>query len=317
MRTVLVTGAAGFIGSHLSQKFLDAGYIVFGIDDHTSSNRNSPHLTSLLEHKRFQFSEISVENTDAMMQFARSHDFDLILNFACPASPPRYQQVPLKTLNTCYLGTRNVLTIARLHSSRVVHASTSEIYGDPVSSPQKETDWGNVNCFGPRSMYDEGKRVAETLCREYLELGVNVRIVRIFNTYGPHMQSDDGRVITNFINQALRNDDITIYGDGSQTRSFCYVDDLVDGIVSLSNVTNPGHPINIGNPNEFTMLELANLVIELTGTSSRLVFNPLPKDDPRQRRPDISRANELLSWNPRVQLREGLVRTIDYFRSLK
>lgn len=309
MKSVCITGVAGFIGSHLAKRQIELGNYVFGVDDFSSSNKNSTHLKNLRDNKSFEFHEISIENTDAIMSATRTRDFDLILNFACPASPPRYQSIPVKTLNTCFIGTRNMLQIARMQHAKLIHASTSEIYGDPLKSPQIESDWGNVNCFGPRSMYDEGKRVAETLCREFQQIGTDVRVIRIFNTYGPNMDKDDGRVVTNFLKQAMNGEDITIYGDGTQTRSFCYIDDLVRGIELLANLGyNPGSPINLGNDREFTMLELAEVVTKMFDNGSKIVFKPLPGDDPRQRKPNLTRANEILGWKPEVSLEQGLIK---------
>jgi len=316
MKNVCITGAAGFIGSHLAARFLSNGDLVFGIDDFSSSKRNSNHFEKLFSD-RFEFHEISVENTDALMSKVRTHDFDLILNFACPASPPRYQSIPIKTLNTCFMGTKNMLQIAKMHSARMIHASTSEIYGDPIKSPQVESDWGNVNCFGERSVYDEGKRVAETLCYEYLKMGVDIRLIRIFNTYGPNMQLDDGRVMTNLISQAVRDEKLTVYGDGTQTRSFCYISDLVDGIYKLSVLNeNPRQPINLGNPNEFTILSLIKHIERILKKDLTLEFKPLPCDDPRQRKPNITLANKLLDWVPKIELDEGLKSMIEYVKSV-
>jgi len=328
MSTVVITGCAGFIGSHLSKHYLDEGYDVVGVDDFSSSSRSSSHFKTLKKHDNFRFVNGGIElpyTFDDLNETLKHYGFStkdmLILNFACPASPPRYQSMPVKTMDTCYLGTRNVLNFARDKDARIVHASTSEIYGDPVKSPQVESDWGNVNTFGPRSCYDEGKRIAETLCREFnVQHDVDVRLIRIFNCYGPNMDPDDGRVVTNFIKQALKGEKLTIYGTGTQTRSFCYVDDLVRGIVKLGSL--PRHdalnvPINLGNPNEFSMIDLANNVLSsLDLNDVELTWNELPTDDPRQRKPDITKARELLNWEPKVQLNEGLQRTIDYVRSV-
>lgn len=317
---VLVTGAAGFLGSHLSQFHLDRGDHVTGLDDHSSSKPNTRHLAALKEHKDFDFYKESTADLPILgMKWRRLHDqFDLIYNFGCPASPPTYQAQSLHTLSTCFTGTRNILEIARVHGARVVHASTSEVYGDPETSPQKESYRGCVNSFGPRACYDEGKRVAEALCYEYQrKYDVDVRLVRIFNTYGPHMDPFDGRVVTNFIRQALTGETITVYGDGLQTRSFCYVSDLIRGITELAaRVGDPEllNPINLGNPGEFTIEELAHHVIRLTGTNSDLSYLPLPTDDPLQRKPDITRARELLGWEPKVRLEDGLTKTIEYMK---
>jgi UDP-glucuronate decarboxylase len=244
-------------------------------------------------------------------------EVDLILNFACPASPVHYQSNPIKTMKTSVLGTMNLLGLAKRIGARLTHASTSEVYGDPIQHPQTEAYWGNVNPIGMRSCYDEGKRAAETLCYDYNRIhGIEVRLVRIFNTYGPRMAIDDGRVVSNFIVQALKGEDITIYGDGSQTRSFCYCDDLIDGIVALTEQDEMLGPINIGNANEFTVAELAERVLRLTGSRSRLVQKPLPQDDPKVRRPDLSLARKHLAYQPKIELEEGLKKTIDYFRTV-
>lgn len=319
MKSVLITGCAGFIGSHLSNRFLNDGWKVHGCDDFSSSKRTSSHFRKLKSRENFSFTEVSIEDNESLRYYEQFvGNINLILNFACPASPPRYQEIPIKTLMTCFNGTKNVLELAKIKKSRVVHASTSEVYGDPVTSPQKETDWGNVNCYGSRSCYDEGKRVAESIIFEFSRLDVDVRLVRIFNTYGPHLDPDDGRVVTNFIKQALSNTNITIYGDGSQTRSFCYVDDLVEGIVRISKLeNNPRTPLNLGNPNEFTIIELASKVIKLLpNSSSRIIFEKLPQDDPQQRRPDITSARTILNWNPKIDLDEGLTRTIAYMKNI-
>lgn len=314
MKSVLVTGVAGFLGSHIARHHLDNGDHVWGVDNFSSSKMGSRHFQDLMTATRFGFRNVSV--CDELFESWQGR-FDTIYNFACPASPPRYQEIPIETMLTCTLGTHRVLTLAQRMKARVVHASTSEVYGDPTVSPQPETYRGCVNSYGPRSCYDEGKRAAEALCYDHLNKhGVDARLVRIFNTYGPNMDPDDGRVVSNLIMQALRGEDLTVYGDGKQTRSFCYVDDLVTGIVALGALErNPGTPVNVGNPNEFTVLELAREVQERLG--GRIVFRDLPKDDPMQRCPDVSRARELLGWEPKVQLSEGLERTIGYFRSVK
>lgn len=330
-KNVLITGVAGFLGSHLALHHLEAGDYVVGVDCFYSSNPESKHLEKLMFTKRwsnrFIFVRQDVCNFDihqdvdaAFYSFEDGErDIDIIYNFACPASPPTYQSMPVETLMTCTLGVKNILDIAHANpDSTVVHASTSEVYGDPSHSPQKETYWGNVNSFGPRSCYDEGKRAAEALCYDYIhKYDVDARLVRIFNTYGPHMQPDDGRVISNFIFQALQGKPLTIYGNGSQTRSFCYVDDLISGIIKLAEVANnPLHPVNIGNPREFTMLELAEKINQkIRANSGEIVFRPLPKDDPTQRRPDITVAQELLGWTPYIQLEQGLDKTIEYFKN--
>jgi UDP-glucuronate decarboxylase len=306
---VCVTGGAGFLGSHLSERLLAQGAAVTCLDNFvTGTLSNVRHLTG---DKRFEV----VEHDIAQPIPASLPPFDEIYNLACPASPPQYQADPVKTALTCAIGTLNVLERAHRDGARVLHASTSEIYGDPEVHPQPETYVGHVNPIGPRSCYDEGKRFAETLCTDFAgQRRVVVRIARIFNTYGPRMRPDDGRVVSNFITQALSGRDITIYGNGRQTRSFCYVDDLIDGIVRLMDVQGalPG-PVNIGNPAEITVEELAEIVLEMTGSPSRINSLPLPVDDPTRRRPDITRAGSLLGWSPKTPLRAGLAKTIAYF----
>jgi len=306
---ILITGAAGFLGSHLSRKMLDLGHSVVGLDDlSTGSERN---LKELMQNPEFQFIEHDI-------RLPYQSEVDFILNFACPASPRHYQSDPVRTIETNFLGIINMLHLARDTGAKLLQASTSEVYGDPAISPQKEDYWGNVNPIGIRSCYDEGKRAAETLCFDYLrQYEVDARVIRIFNTYGPNMEVGDGRVVSNFIVQALQNEPITIYGDGSQTRSFCYVSDLIDGISKVVSLhENPGSPINLGNPTDFTMLELAEVVLEVTKSSSKIEFHPLPQDDPRQRKPDISFAKSLLSWEPTVNLEAGVSNTAKYFRDL-
>ncbi len=306
---ILITGAAGFLGSHLSRKMLDLGHSVVGLDDlSTGSERN---LKELMRNPEFQFIEHDI-------RLPYQSEVDFILNFACPASPRHYQSDPVRTIETNFLGIINMLHLARDTGAKLLQASTSEIYGDPAISPQKEDYWGNVNPVGIRSCYDEGKRAAETLCFDYLrQYEVDTRVIRIFNTYGPNMEVGDGRVVSNFIVQALQNEPITIYGDGSQTRSFCYVSDLIDGISKVVSLhENPGSPINLGNPTDFTMLELAQVVLAVTKSSSKIEFHPLPQDDPRQRKPDISFAKSLLSWEPTVNLEAGVSSTAKYFRDL-
>ena len=309
---VLITGAAGFLGSHLASRYLENGHHVLGIDNFCSSFAGSAHLSRLKLHPRFSFKELDI----SQMTVYAGNKFDLILNFACPASPPIYQKIPIETMMTCTVGTKNVLELARSHGSRVVHASTSEVYGDPILSPQIETDRGNVNSYGPRACYDEGKRAAEALCYDYLHKhNVDVRLLRIFNTYGPQMDPNDGRVISNFVCQALRNKPLTIYGDGTQTRSLCYVDDLVSGIVKMGELEkNPMMPVNLGNPEEHTVLTVANLVRKKLG--GELKHLPLPVDDPMKRKPCIATAKELLNWEPIVGLSWGLDKTIGYFRDV-
>lgn len=307
MKRVVVLGAAGFLGSHLCDYLINRGDEVVGVDDlSTGSLENIAHLK---DNSRFSFipgdicSEIAVTGT-----------VDAVLNFASPASPPRYQAIPIQTLRTGSIGTENALRLALEKNARFVMASTSEVYGDPAVSPQPESYWGNVNSIGERSCYDEAKRYAEAICMAYKrEHDIDLGIVRIFNTYGPRLDPKDGRVVSNLVTQAILGQDLTIYGDGSQTRSFCYVSDEVRGIISLMDSSHTG-PINIGNPNEFTMNELAELVIELTGTKSNIRYRPLPADDPLRRCPDISLASELLDWRPEIQLREGLAMTIQWFR---
>jgi UDP-glucuronate decarboxylase len=308
-RRVLVTGGAGFLGSHLIDRLLDRGDEVLCVDNlFTGTKRNVDHLH---DNPRFEFVRHDVT-------FPLFVEVDEIYNLACPASPIHYQYDPIQTTKTSVHGAINMLGLAKRLRCRILQASTSEVYGDPAVHPQVEEYWGNVNPIGDRSCYDEGKRCAETLFFDYhRQVGLEVKVARIFNTYGPRMHPNDGRVVSNFIVRALRGEPIPIYGDGSQTRSFCYVDDLVDGLIRLMDspreVTGP---INIGNPGEFTVRQLADLVVELTGSSSQLEFHPLPSDDPARRRPDITKATEQLGWGPTVALREGLVRTIDYFDAL-
>ncbi len=304
---ILITGGAGFLGSHLCDRLLGEGHEVICLDNFfTGRKANIAHLRA---HPLFE-----LVRHDVIDPF--KFEVDQIYNFACPASPPHYQFNPIKTTKTSVMGAINCLGLAKRVKARVFQASTSEVYGDPQVHPQPETYWGNVNPIGKRSCYDEGKRCAETLFFDYhRENRVDIRVVRIFNTYGPRMNPDDGRVVSNFIVQALRGQDLTVYGDGTQTRSFCYVDDLIEGCVRLMNQTETVGPVNVGNPGEFTMLELAELTLKLIGGKSRIVHRPLPSDDPRQRRPDISVARRVLGWEPKVALEEGLQRTIAYFRT--
>ena len=304
-KRIVVTGGAGFLGSHLCETLLNSGNDVICLDNFfTGSKHNIAHL---LNNPRFELIRHDIIRPILL-------EVDLIYNFACPASPLHYQYNPIKTIKTSVLGTMNMLGLAKRVRGRILQASTSEVYGDPKEHPQPETYWGHVNPIGPRSCYDEGKRLAETLMMDYhRQSGVDVRIVRIFNTYGPRMAVNDGRVVSNFIVQALRNQPITIYGDGSQTRSFCYVSDLIEGIVRLMNTDELTGPVNIGNPAEFTILELAELILSLTGSRSEIVRMPLPPDDPTQRQPIIKLAKEKLGWEPKVPLREGLRQTIAYF----
>ena len=304
---ILLTGAAGFLGSHLVNKLLLNGHEVFGLDD--LSTGSLENIATFNQNSNFTF-----VNQDVREKYFLKAE--AILNFACPASPKHYQADPVRTIETNFLGIINLLHLAKDTGAKILQASTSEIYGDPSISPQTETYWGNVNPIGIRSCYDEGKRAAETLCFDYKrQYKVDSRIVRIFNTYGPNMHPDDGRVVSNFIVQALQNKDITIYGDGNQTRSFCYVSDLVEGIYKTLILDKAlDLPINLGNPNEFTMNELAYQVINLTKSKSKITYVALPEDDPKQRRPDITRAKELLNWEPQIQLEEGLQLTIEYFK---
>jgi len=306
---ILLTGAAGFLGSHISKKLIDNNHEVIGLDDlSTGSIKN---IEQLINHPKYSFIEHDV-------RIPYQAKVDAILNFACPASPVNYQKDPVRTIETNFLGMINMLHLANETGARIIQASTSEIYGDPTQSPQKESYWGNVNPIGIRSCYDEGKRAAETLCFDYKrQHNLDTRVIRIFNTYGPNMAIGDGRVVSNFIVQALRNEPINIYGDGKQTRSFCYVSDLVEGIYKLLQLDkNPETPINLGNPNEFTILELANVVIEVTNSKSEIVSNPLPLDDPKQRCPDISLAKSTLNWKPTIELREGIEKTAAYFKQI-
>jgi UDP-glucuronate decarboxylase len=308
MKKILVTGGAGFLGSHLCDRLVAQGHHVLCVDNYfTGSKRNIAHL---LDYKNFE-----VIRQDICIPLYV--EVDEIYNLACPASPQHYQLDPIQTMKTSVIGAFNMLGLAKRTKARILQASTSECYGDPTVHPQPEDYWGNVNPVGIRSCYDEGKRAAETLFIDYHRVhDVKVKIMRIFNTYGPRMAEGDGRVVSNFIVQALRNQDITIYGDGLQTRSFCYVDDLLDGMMALmasdDSITGP---VNIGNPGEFTMLELAEKVIALTNSSSSLIHKPLPKDDPRQRKPNIDMAKTILGWEPKINLVDGLTKTIDYFRS--
>ena len=306
-KRVMVTGGAGFLGSHLADRLIEAGHEVLCVDNlFTGTKDNVAHLHG---NPSFEFMRHDVT-------FPLFVEVDEIYNLACPASPIHYQHDPVQTTKTSVHGAINMLGLAKRLGCKILQASTSEVYGDPAVHPQSEDYWGHVNPIGPRSCYDEGKRCAETLFFDYhRQNGLPIKVARIFNTYGPRMHPADGRVVSNFIMQALKGEPITIYGDGSQTRSFCYVDDLVRGLMSLMD-TGPDvtGPINIGNPNEFTVRELAEKVIELTGSSSRIVEEPLPQDDPRQRQPDISKAKRDLGWEPTVQLEQGLTQTIDYFR---
>ena len=304
---ILVTGGAGFLGSHLCDRLITDGHEVVCIDNlFTGQKANIAHL---LPHPRFEF-----VRHDIIDPF--KFEVDQIYNLACPASPPHYQYNPIKTIKTSVIGAINCLGLAKRLKARVFQASTSEVYGDPQLHPQPESYWGNVNPIGRRSCYDEGKRCAETLFFDYhRENKIDIRVIRIFNTYGPRMHPDDGRVVSNFIVQALRGQDLTIYGDGTQTRSFCYVDDLIEGFLRFMAQTQTVGPMNLGNPGEFTMLQLAELTLKLVGGRSKIVHKALPPDDPKQRRPDITLAKQVLKWEPQVPLEEGLQRTIAYFRA--
>jgi UDP-glucuronate decarboxylase len=309
MKRILVTGGAGFLGSHLCSRLLERGNFVTCLDNYFTGAVDN--IASLRGHRNFATIEQSVIDPVDVK-------FDEIFNLACPASPVHYQTDPIYTFRTSIIGTMNLLELASKTGAKMLQASTSEIYGDPLIHPQQESYWGNVNTMGVRSCYDEGKRGAETLMYDYHRMrGVNIRVMRIFNTFGPGMNKADGRVVSNFIVQALRGQDITIFGDGNQTRSFCYRDDLVEGMMKLMDAPDSvNYPINIGNPGEFTMRELADIVLELTGSKSKMVFMPLPQDDPLQRCPDITKAREILGWEPKVALREGLEHTIEYFKSV-
>lgn len=306
---VAVTGGAGFLGSHLCERILASGAEVLCIDNFFTGSKSN--VSQLLGNPRFELIRHDIVHPLLI-------EVDQIYNLACPASPVHYQYNPVKTVKTSVMGTINMLGLAKRVRARILQASTSEVYGDPKVHPQPESYWGHVNPVGPRSCYDEGKRVAETLMMDYHRQNkVDIRIIRIFNTYGPRMSPDDGRVVSNFIVQALRNEPITIYGDGSQTRSFCYVSDLIEGMIRLMTTEGVTGPFNIGNPVEFTIRELAELVISLTNSTSDIVRKPLPQDDPVQRQPDITLAKKHLDWQPTVPLREGLAKTIEYFESLR
>lgn len=305
MAQVMVTGGAGFLGSHLCDRLLQEGHDVICIDNFFSGRKQN--ILHLMGNPHFEVIRHDIVHPIYV-------DAEQIYNLACPASPVAYQHNPIKTIKTSTVGMVNVLGLAKRCKARVLHTSTSEVYGDPEVHPQREDYWGHVNPLGPRSCYDEGKRVAESLCMNYhLAHGVDVRIVRIFNTYGPRMHPNDGRVVSNFLMQALRGDDLTIYGDGSQTRSFCFVSDLIDGFLKMMAQSDIG-PINLGNPVENTMLELATAVLEVTGSKSKITHAALPQDDPKQRCPDITKAKALLKWTPQVPLKDGLKATADYYR---
>ncbi len=308
---VLVAGVAGFLGSHLADRLLRDGHCVVGVDNLSTGERDN--LVHLANEPRFTFIE-----WDICEPFNAANDpgpVNYVFNFASPASPPEYMRMGIETLMVGSAGTRNMLDVAALHGAGFLHASTSECYGDPLQHPQTEEYWGNVNPVGPRSVYDEAKRFGEALVMAYhRSRGVNTHLVRIFNTYGPRLHPDDGRVVSNFMMQALRGEPLTIYGDGGQTRSFCYVDDLIEGVVLLAN-TDEHLPVNIGNPKEFTILECARTVLEVTGSESEMRYGALPEDDPVRRQPNIAKARRLLGWEPKVQLKEGLERSLEFFRS--
>lgn len=308
-KKILVTGGAGFIGSHLCRRLLDMGADVICVDNLFTGSKDN--ILELMSNSHFEFLRHDV----TMPLYL---EVDQIYNLACPASPIHYQYDPIKTAKTSFLGALNMLGMAKRTGARILQASTSEVYGDPLIHPQIEDYHGNVNPIGPRSCYDEGKRVAETLFFDYhRQHGVDIRIIRIFNTYGPNMAFEDGRVVSNFILQALKNEPITIYGDGSQTRSFCYVDDLLDAMISVMNTDGVTGPYNLGNPQEFTVLQLAEKIIQMTGSSSVIVHEPLPVDDPVKRKPDITQVHELTGWKPKISLEEGMSMTIQYFREAK
>jgi dTDP-glucose 4,6-dehydratase len=304
---VVITGAAGFIGSHLSETLLDQGHTVVGIDNLLTGDRNN------IAHLRDRDFQLIIHDVTRYIDV--SGPVDLVLHWASPASPIDYLELPIPTLKVGALGTHNALGLAKAKKARFVLASTSEVYGDPLEHPQKETYWGNVNPIGPRGVYDEAKRFAEAITVAYhRHHGLDAKIIRIFNTYGPRMRIHDGRAVPTFIAQALRGEDVTIFGKGDQTRSFCYVSDLVDGILKLA-ASDINDPVNVGNPHEMTIEEIARTIIRMTGSSSKLVFKPLPTDDPKVRRPDITRAQTLLKWEPKVPLEQGLTSTIDYFKT--
>ncbi|MDF1809735.1 MAG: SDR family oxidoreductase [Phycisphaerales bacterium] len=309
IKRVLVTGGAGFLGSHLCERLVGEGHDVICLDNFFTSQKSN--VLHLLNYNNFELIRHDVTHPIWL-------EVDEVYNLACPAAPGHYQYNPIKTMKTSVMGAINTLGMAKRCGAKILQASTSEVYGDPTVHPQPESYRGNVNPIGPRACYDEGKRAAETLFSDYhRQHGLNIRVARIFNTYGPRMHPFDGRVVSNFILQALQNQDITIFGDGSQSRSFCYRDDLVDGLLRLMNTEDGVYePVNIGNPTEFTILQLAQRVIELTNSSSKLVYAPLPEDDPLQRQPDISKAKRLLGWSPTVELDQGLERTISYFAAI-
>ena len=314
---ILISGAAGFIGSHLTDRFLADGHAVIGVDNFsTGLARNLDHLKANPDFRFIYHDVIQPVPADVLQDALDGHALDWVMHFASPASPPKFDSMPVETLRVNAEGTYHLLELARRSGAKFFFASTSECYGDPLVHPQREDYWGNVNSIGPRAVYDEGKRYAEAMTTCYNRaFGVSTRLIRIFNTYGPRMDPYDGRIVTNFINQILRNESLTVYGSGSQTRSFQFVDDLVEGIVRLMTVEY-FKPVNLGNPEEFTVLQFANLINELMGGHHEIVFKDLPQDDPQRRRPDISRAQELLGWEPKICVREGLATTIQYFKAL-
>jgi len=308
-KRILVTGGAGFIGSHLCEKLLNEGNEVICLDNLFTSTKDN--IAPLMDNKYFEFIRHDIIQPIHL-------EIDEIYNLACPASPIHYQYNPIKTIKTSVMGAINMLGLAKRVKAKILQASTSEVYGDPLVHPQYEEYWGNVNPIGPRSCYDEGKRCAESLfINYYFQNKVRIKIARIFNTYGPRMHPNDGRVVSNFIIQAIQNKPITIYGDGSQTRSFCYVDDMLDGLIKLMNTNDEIiGPINLGNPSEFKIIELAELIIDLTSSRSQIIHLPLPEDDPIRRQPDITKAKSILEWHPKISLKEGLIKTIEYFERL-
>ncbi|HQP90896.1 MAG TPA: SDR family oxidoreductase [Bacteroidales bacterium] len=308
-KRILVTGGAGFIGSHLCEKLLNEGNEVICLDNLFTSTKDN--IAPLMDNKYFEFIRHDIIQPIHL-------EIDEIYNLACPASPIHYQYNPIKTIKTSVMGAINMLGLAKRVKAKILQASTSEVYGDPLVHPQYEEYWGNVNPIGPRSCYDEGKRCAESLfINYYFQNKVRIKIARIFNTYGPRMHPNDGRVVSNFIIQAIQNKPITIYGDGSQTRSFCYVDDMLDGLIKLMNTNDKIiGPINLGNPSEFKIIELAELIIDLTSSKSQIIHLPLPEDDPIRRQPDITKAKSILEWHPKISLKEGLIKTIEYFERL-
>ena len=310
MKRILVTGGAGFIGNHLCRRLLNESNHVICLDNFFTGLKK--HIEDMLGNPNFELIEHDiVDPVDIKV--------DQIYNLACPASPPHYQYDPVKTMKTSVLGIINMLELAKKYNATLLHASTSEVYGNPLVHPQQETYWGNVNPIGIRSCYDEGKRAAETLMMDYhRQYGVDIRIIRIFNTYGPNMDPKDGRVVSNCIVQAINNQDITVYGDGSQTRSFCYVSDLVDGAIKMMNNDKKFiGPVNLGNPSERTVLNLAEIILEMTGSKSKITYKDLPSDDPIKRKPDITKAQEILGWEPKVDIKDGLAKTIEYFKSIQ